>query len=59
MLVVRESKNEGHRIFSAFQPKSFMHELLSDFTLLTFIEGGSKDSIHGLQHTWLVQKSLS
>ena len=57
--MVVESKKEGHRIFSAFQPKSFMHELLSDFTLLTFIEGGSKDSIHGLQHTWLVQKSLS
>lgn len=57
-LVIRESKNEGHRIFSAFQPKSFMEELLNNFTLLTFIGGGNRDSIHGLQDTWLVQKGL-
>jgi ubiquinone/menaquinone biosynthesis C-methylase UbiE len=58
LLVVRVAKIEGHRIFSAFQPKAFMEELLNDFTLLTFIEGGSKQSIHGLQDTWLVQKKM-
>lgn len=58
-LVVRESKNEGHRVFSAFQPRNFMQELLREFILLKFIKGGSKNSILGLQDTWLVQKGLT
>lgn len=34
MLIVRESKTEGHRICAAFQPANFMKELLQEFELL-------------------------
>lgn len=55
-LVIRDSEQEGHRVFAAFQPKNFMVDLLKDFKLIRFIEGGTKESIHGKQDTWLVQK---
>jgi len=55
-LVVRDTEHEGHRVYAAFQPEAFMKIVLKDFTLLRFIPGGSKESIHGLQDTWLVQK---
>ncbi|GAB2824701.1 class I SAM-dependent methyltransferase [Ferruginibacter profundus] len=57
-LVVRDTEHEGHRVYAAFQPETFMKILLKDFTLLQFIPGGSKESIHGLQDTWLVQKTF-
>jgi SAM-dependent methyltransferase len=57
-IIIRESKNEGHRVFAAFQPAAFMRSLLNNFILLKFIPGGNKASIHGLQDTWLVQKRL-
>lgn len=55
-LVVRETNIEGNRSYSAFQPKQFMKKLLSEFTILEFIEGNSPNSIHGEQDTWIVQK---
>ncbi len=55
-LLVRDSQQEGHRVFAAFQPKKFMEFLLKDFGVIQFIEGGEKASIHGKQDTWLVQK---
>jgi SAM-dependent methyltransferase len=56
-LVIREDKIEGHRNYSAFQPKVFMEKLLQDFEILEFIPGNSKESIHGEQDTWLVRKN--
>jgi ubiquinone/menaquinone biosynthesis C-methylase UbiE len=55
-LVIRGPKQEGQRIFAAFQPETFMRDLLKDFKLIRFIEGGTTESIHGKQDTWLVQK---
>ncbi|MBS1510379.1 MAG: class I SAM-dependent methyltransferase [Bacteroidetes bacterium] len=58
-LVIRASETEGHRVFAAFQPEAYMKKLLAAFTLLKFIPGGTKESIHGMQDTWIVQKKLS
>ena len=55
-LVVRSFEEEGHRMYSAFQPKQFMERLLVKFKILRFIPGGSAESVHHLQDTWLVQK---
>jgi ubiquinone/menaquinone biosynthesis C-methylase UbiE len=55
-LVVRSIGNEGNRNYSAFQPKEYMQQLFSDFKIEQFIEGGSSNSIHGYQDTWLVRK---
>ncbi len=55
-LVVRGFENEGHRMYSAFQPETYMKQLLGDFKLLRFIPGGSAESVHALQDTWIVQK---
>jgi SAM-dependent methyltransferase len=57
-LVIRESEQEGHRVFAAFQPEEFMQRLLKGFKVVQFIRGGAKESIHGKQDTWLVQKQL-
>lgn len=58
-LVTRESAVEGHRVYAAFHPLKYMHQLLSSFKVLRFIEGGSEGSVHGNQDTWIVQKPLS
>jgi len=56
-LVVRNFEKEGHRMYAAFQPESYMKQLLRDFTLLRFIPGGSKESVHELQDTWIIKKN--
>jgi hypothetical protein len=33
-----------------------MEQLFADFEILDFIAGGSPNSIHGKQDTWLVRK---
>lgn len=55
-LVVRGFEKEGHRMYSAFQPETYMKQLLKDFKLLRFIPGGSKESVHEMQDTWIVEK---
>ena len=56
-LLVRDFEKEGHRMYSAFQPETYMKQLLGNFKLLRFIAGGSAESVHALQDTWIVQKS--
>ncbi|MEP7165269.1 MAG: class I SAM-dependent methyltransferase [Ferruginibacter sp.] len=55
-LVTRNYQKEGHRIFSAFQPESFMRNLFNDFEIIEFQQGATGHSIHGKQDTWIVQK---
>ena len=57
-LVVRATEQEGHRVFAAFEPAAYMQQLFSGCKILKFIKGGSPQSIHGMQDTWLVQKAI-
>lgn len=54
-LVIRSFSKEGHRIFSAFQPESFMRKLFSGFDIIEH-QKGNETSIHGKQDTWIVKK---
>ncbi|AWI25017.1 class I SAM-dependent methyltransferase [Flavobacterium pallidum] len=55
-LVVRGSVTEGHRMFSAFQPKAFMRKLFNDNTILEHIVTDPQpDWIP--QDEWLLLKS--
>ncbi|MEP6616390.1 MAG: class I SAM-dependent methyltransferase [Ginsengibacter sp.] len=54
--VHRINKNEGGRTFSSFQPEIYMKELLADFKLLSYKQGGLSTTIHGSQDTWIVTK---
>jgi SAM-dependent methyltransferase len=55
-LLIRDFEKEGHRMYSAFQPELFMKNLLQHFRILRFIPGGSADSVHEMQDTWIAQK---
>jgi SAM-dependent methyltransferase len=53
-LVVRGKVREGHRTFSAFQPKEYMEKLLVGFETLELVEGelGGRPQ----QDVWIVRK---
>ena len=55
-IVVRNYLKEGHRIFTAFQPETFMRELLNGFEIITLQKGSEGNSIQGIQDTWVVKK---
>jgi SAM-dependent methyltransferase len=55
-IVVRNFLKEGHRIFSAFQPESFMRSLFRSFEVIDHQKGDEGNSIHGKQDTWIVRK---
>ncbi len=55
-LVVRAFENEGHRMYAAFQPEQYMKRVLEKFIILEFIPGGSANSVHALQDTWIARK---
>jgi hypothetical protein len=55
-LVVRGNVKEGHRTFSAFQPKSFMEQLFSNARIEAHVV---RDQIPGRtlpQDVWIVRK---
>lgn len=54
-LVVRGQVKEGHRIFSAFQPRAFMESLFSNATILEHIEQPPVDNWYP-QDKWIVRK---
>lgn len=54
-IVVRGKVKEGHRIFSAFHPKSFMEKLFSKVELLEFIEHISINESRK-QDIWILRK---
>ncbi len=54
-LVVRGQVKEGHRIFSAFQPKEFMNTLFSNATIEAHIEEPPVDGWYP-QDKWIVRK---
>lgn len=57
-VVERAGVKEGHRMFSAFQPETFMRALVAGkWTVLKFKEGSRQD--WGMeQDTWILQKEL-
>ncbi|MFZ4058510.1 MAG: class I SAM-dependent methyltransferase [Ferruginibacter sp.] len=59
-IVIKASGKEGHRVYAAFQPTTYMENLFikNGLKILRFIPGGQPESIHGWQDTWLVQKPL-
>lgn len=54
-LVVRGQVTEGHRIFSAFQPKEFMNSLFANATVVAHIEQPVVDGWYP-QDKWIVRK---
>ncbi len=54
-LVVRGQVKEGHRIFSAFQPKEFMNSLFANATIVAHIEEPPVDGWYP-QDKWIVRK---
>lgn len=54
-LVVRGQVTEGHRIFSAFQPKQFMNSLFSNATVVDHIELPPVNQWYP-QDKWIVRK---
>ncbi|WP_298155447.1 class I SAM-dependent methyltransferase [Flavobacterium sp.] len=55
-LVVRGNVKEGHRVFSAFQPKTFMHQFFSNARVLEHIETPVSGSWIP-QDAWIIQKT--
>jgi hypothetical protein len=55
-LIVRGNVKEGHRTFSAFQPKTFMLNFLKDVEILEHIEQESANTSIPAQDIWIVRK---
>jgi SAM-dependent methyltransferase len=55
-LIVRGKVKEGHRTFSAFQPKEFMLQLFSEMEVLEHIELENGESKVVPQDIWIVRK---
>ena len=54
LLVTRESALEGHRLFSSFQPESYMHSLMQGkFSVLEMIKGNAHQAA---QDVWVLRK---
>lgn len=56
-LVVKGNTTEGHRTYSAFQPKSFVKNLIGDNELLEHIPGKIIDNVPQ-QDVWIIRKKL-
>jgi len=56
LLIVRGNVKEGHRTFSAFQPKAFMHQLLANVDILEHIQPESHNTSIPAQDIWIVRK---
>jgi len=55
-LVVRGKVKEGHRTYSAFQPKDFMQKLFSNMTIVEHVEA-KWDGVSAVpQDVWIVRK---
>ncbi len=54
-LVFSKKTKEGHRTFVAFHPEVFMRELFSDFEVVEYVSGQSKNGSIS-QDTWIVKK---
>ncbi len=55
-LVVRGNVKEGHRTYSAFQPKKFMEDLFSEHEILEHIKKQPGNKLWLPQDTWIVRK---
>ncbi|MDL2308887.1 class I SAM-dependent methyltransferase [Bacteroidales bacterium OttesenSCG-928-B11] len=55
-LVVKSNTKEGHRTFSAFQPVSFVKELVEPNEVLEYIQGDIKNG-KPQQDVWIIKKS--
>jgi SAM-dependent methyltransferase len=56
-LVVRENKREGHRLFSAFHPVSYMQNLINPlFEICELVEGSNLQASGPSQDTWILKK---
>lgn len=55
-LIVRGQVKEGHRTFSAFQPKAFMHNLIGNTELLEHIVRDPESGKAIPQDVWIVRK---
>jgi SAM-dependent methyltransferase len=55
-LVVRGNVKEGHRTYSAFQPKAYMRNLFVDVTILEHIERKPESGRALPQDVWLIEK---
>jgi cyclopropane fatty-acyl-phospholipid synthase-like methyltransferase len=53
-LIIRARVKEGHRTYSAFHPKSFMHQLFKGTTILAHIESTPDKSKRLPQDIWIV-----
>ena len=58
-LVVREKGREGHRVFASFQPKGWMEQQATKagWSVAGWISGGTPESVHGDQDTWILIRS--
>ena len=54
-LVVKSNTKEGHRTYAAFQPCSFVHELIGDHTLLEHYKGEVVNN-KPQQDVWIIRK---
>ncbi len=58
-LVVRGNVKEGHRTFSAFQPKEFMKQLFQSAEILEHIEPKPESGKWLPQDVWIIKKTYS
>lgn len=56
-LVVRSFSKEGHRIFSTFQPETFVRKLFASFDIAIFQNAAEGNSMNGMQDTWVLRKN--
>lgn len=55
-LIVRGNVKEGHRTYSAFHPKKFMHKLFENMTILEHIESQKNSGKNPAQDIWIIRK---
>ena len=55
-LVVRGKVKEGHRTFSAFQPKGFMEYLFANVEILEHVETKAEQGKWLPQDVWIIRK---
>ena len=55
-IVVRSYFNEGHRLFSSFQPEQFIKSLLKDNWELLYHEQGKVEGDSPAQDVWVIRK---
>ena len=58
-LVVRGKVKEGHRVFSAYQPKVYVEQLFRSVEILEHIEREAKPNKTIPQDIWILRKPVS